>query len=76
MDKIKQIQKARKKMKSLMIKQDKVFIDLLDKISIKEPKNAALADKIFDYLYNGTAFSLQLIKQELKKRKPKSWWHR
>lgn len=66
-----------------MVKQEKVFNDLLDKIGVKEPDNISMADKIFDYLYNGTSYSLSLIKQELikkeiknKKQEAKSWWHR
>jgi len=66
-----------------MIKQEKVFNNLLDKIGAKDPENVSMADKIFDYLYNGTSYSLGLIKQELikkeiinKKQEAKSWWHR
>jgi len=77
MNHLKEIIKARKLVKSLMRKEEKVFNDLLDKIGVKEPEHLKLSDKIYDYLYNGTSFSLGLIKQELNNKKtPKSWWHR
>ena len=77
MNEYKEIVKSRKKMRKLMIKQESIFNNLLDKIGVKEPENISMADKIFDYLYNGTSYSLSLIKQELNNNKSKkSWWHR
>lgn len=77
MNKIGKILKARKKMKALMMKQDKVFQKLLKDINADEIHNPVLADQIFDYLYNGTRHSLTLAKKELQKSsKTLSWWQR
>ena len=82
MKKIEKIEKARKKMKVLILKQDKIYYDLLDDLGKKDSYDCLLADKIFDYLYNGMDFSLGLIKEslqhdeEVQRKTPKSWWHR
>ena len=77
MNKIEKILKARKKMKVLMMKQDKVFQKLLKDLNADEIHNPVLADQVFDYLYNGTSHSLTSVKKELQKNsKTSSWWHR
>ena len=77
MNKIKKTLKARKKMKSLMMKQDKVFQKLLKDLNADEVHNPVLADQVFDYLYNGTPHSLKAAKKELQKNaNTLSWWHR
>lgn len=75
MNKIGKIMKARKKMKSLMMKQDKVFQKLLKDLNADEIHNPVLADWIFDYLYNGTPHSLKAVKKQLQKDgKTMAWW--
>ena len=77
MNKIDKILKARKKMKSLMLKQDKVFYKLLDDLGENDPHDCILADWIFDYLYNGTPHALKYIKKNLQRNaKTVAWWQR
>lgn len=69
--------KARKKMKSLMMKQDKIFHKLLKDLNADETHNPVFADNIFDYLYNGTPHSLKSAKKQLQKDgKTMAWWQR
>ena len=82
MRKIEKIEKARKKMKVLMVKQEKIFNDLLDDLGQEDSFDCLLVDYIFNYLYDGTNYSLGLIKEslahddEVERKTPKSWWHR
>lgn len=75
MNKIEKILKARKKMKALMIKQDKIFQKLLKDLNKNEVNDSVLADHIFDYLYSGTNYSLTAVKKQLQKNgKTVAWW--
>ena len=65
MKNIKKIIKARKKMRALLIKQERIFTDLLDQLGKKDPEDTLACDLIFEYLYSGTNHHLNKVKEKL-----------
>ena len=77
MNKIKKITNARKKIKLLKDKQEKVLHDLMDDIGRNNAEDIFLSDLIFDYLRNGTDSSLNSLTNKLTKNgKRMAWWQR
>jgi len=77
MNKIKKITNARKKIKLLKDKQEKVLHGLMDDIGRNNAGDIFLSDLIFDYLHNGTDSSLNSLTNKLTKNgKRMAWWQR